>query len=60
MSCAKVEEGEGESSRYGDQVFGSRVTTSTLAGNMSRLGIMWVDGRVAKIAGREHLVQDAV
>ena len=28
----EVEEGEGESSRCGDQVFGSRVTTSTLAG----------------------------
>ena len=27
---------------------------------MSRLGITWVDGRVAKIARREHLVQDAV
>ena len=32
MSSAKLEEGEGESSRCCDQVFGSRVTTSTLAG----------------------------
>ena len=27
---------------------------------MSRLEDMWVDGRVVKIAGREHLVQGAV
>ena len=32
MSCAKLKRREGESSRCGDQVFGSRVTTSTLAG----------------------------
>ena len=33
MSSVKLAEGGvGESSRYGDQVFGSRVTTSTLAG----------------------------
>ena len=32
MSSAKLEEGEEESSRCCDQVFGSRVTTSTLAG----------------------------
>ena len=32
MRSVKLEEGEGESSRCGDQVFGSRVTPSTLAG----------------------------
>ena len=32
MRSVKLEEGEGKSSRCSDQVFGSRVTTSTLAG----------------------------
>ena len=32
MSCAKLKKERGESSRCGDQVLGSRVTTSTLAG----------------------------
>ena len=46
MSSAKVEEGEGESSRCGDQVFGSRVTTSTLAGEYVTARV-YVGGRAS-------------
>ena len=54
-----VEEWEVESSRCVDQVFGSRVTTSTLAGEYITARD-YVGGRASvEIVGRGHFVQDA-
>ena len=59
MRSVKLEEGEGESSRCSDQVFGSRVTTSTLAGEYVTARDCVGERASCEISRRVHLVQDA-